>query len=376
MASACVRVAWLRIVIFGTIASGRSEPFIAFAEKAASQKGSDLPPLKSPKDFKIMGQNVARFDIPSKVDGTAVFGIDVDLPNMQYATVKAGSVIGSTVVSFDASKAENMPGVTKVVNLDTAIAVIAKSYWQAKKALAQVDVEFSTSEANKLTNESMFAQFARDMDAAIENGDEQKDHKQGDARGVLAAASEVIEAEYRVPHLAHATMEPMNATALSHDGKLELWSGLQNPLGIRDMLADALDMDKYKVIIHNVLLGGGFGRRASDDYPYQAAKLAQAMPGVPVKMVWSREEDTQQDFYRPAVLSRFKASLDSEGYPQAWENQFVDKHEPVEAPTIPYAVENQFIHYTDSPTHVRFGAWRSVDHTQHAFFHRVFLLMS
>jgi isoquinoline 1-oxidoreductase beta subunit len=168
-------------------------------------------------------------------------------------------------------------------------------------------------------------------------------------------------------------MEPMNCTAWVHGYKLELWAGLQNPLGIRNLLADTFDYDEENVEIHNVYLGGGFGRRAMDDYPIQAAKLARALPGVPVKMIWSREEDIQQDFYRPAVMSRFKASLGNNGEPIAWENQFVDKHEPVEAPTIPYAIDNQFIHYTNSPTHVRFGPWRSVDHTQHAFFTESFI---
>lgn len=353
--------------------SGRSEPFINFAEKAAKQKGASLPKLKSPKDFKIMGKDVARFDIPSKVDGTAQFGIDVDLPNMQYATVQAAPVFGNTVARLDSAKAEQMPGVTKVVNMGNAVGVIAKSYWQAKKALAQLDVEYTSSPGASMTNASMYAQFAKDMVAAIDNGDEQDDFVKGDARAVLAKAEQVIEAEYRVPHLAHATMEPMNATAYAHDGKLELWSGLQNPLGIRDALAEAFGFDKENVLIHNTLLGGGFGRRASDDYPRQAAHLAMQMPGVPIKMIWSREEDTQQDFYRPAVLSRFKASLDQNGNPEAWENQFVDKHDPVEAPTIPYAVDNQYIHYTDSPTHFRFGPWRSVDHTQHAFFTESFI---
>jgi isoquinoline 1-oxidoreductase beta subunit len=125
--------------------------------------------------------------------------------------------------------------------------------------------------------------------------------------------------------------------------------------------------------VHNVYLGGGFGRRSLPDYVHQSVQLAQALPGVPVKMIWSREEDVQQDYYRPAVVSRFKAALDTAGNPTAWENQFIDKHEPVEAPTIPYAVANQFIHYTDSPTHIRFGAWRSVDHTQHAFFTESFI---
>jgi isoquinoline 1-oxidoreductase beta subunit len=353
--------------------SNRSEPFITFAKAAAGKQGPTQPKLKTPDQFKIMGKRVERFDIPAKVDGSAVFGVDIDLPGMKYACVRCAPVFGSTVSAVDGSSAEKMAGVVKVVNLGTGVGVIADTYWQAKKALDTVNVTYTKGESNRVSSATMFEQFGKSMDAAVANGDEQDDYKLGSARKVLASADKVIEAEYRVPHLAHATMEPMNCTAWAHDDKLEIWSGLQNPLGIRNLLAEELEFDREQVVINNVYLGGGFGRRAMDDYPVQGAKLALALPGVPVKMIWSREEDMQQDFYRPAVISRFKASLNANGMPEAWENQFVDKHEPVEAPTIPYAVENQYIHYTDSPTHMRFGPWRSVDHTQHAFFTESFI---
>lgn len=353
--------------------TNKSAQFVAFADAAASHKGEVQPKLKTPDQFKIMGKQVERFDIPAKVDGTAVFGVDVELPNMKYACVKCAPVFGSTVKSIDSATATKMNGVLRVVNLDTGVGVIAETYWQAKKALDHVNVIFTESDSNRMSSQAMFEQFGKDMDTAVANGDEEIDHKKGNARSVLAKANKVVNAEYRVPHLAHATMEPINCTAWERNGTLELWAGLQNPLGIRNLLADTFDYNEENVEIHNVYLGGGFGRRAMDDYPIQGAKLARALPGVPVKMIWSREEDTQQDFYRPAVISRFKGSLDGNGKPTAWENQFVDKHEPIEAPTIPYAVDNQFIHYTNSPTHVRFGPWRSVDHTQHAFFTESFI---
>ena len=359
-------------------ASNRSEPYIAFAEAAATKQGPSHPVLKTPDQFKLMGQPLARFDIPSKVDGTAIFGVDVDLPGMKYATVKAAPVLGSVIESMDATKAEQMNGVIKVVNLGNAVGVIADGYWQAKKAVAQVDVRFSEGPSNLLNSQIMFEKFGQDMDAAVANGDEQEDFSVGDARKVLSQADAVIEAEYKVPFLAHTTMEPMNSTALvstndAGDSKVDVWAGLQNPLGTRDYIADEFDVEKENVTVHNVYLGGGFGRRNSTDYAHQSVQLAQTVPGVPVKMIWSREEDVQQDYYRPAVVSRFKAALNSDGNPTAWENQFIDKHEPVEAPTIPYAIANQLIHYTDSPTHIRFGAWRSVDHTQHAFFTESFI---
>jgi isoquinoline 1-oxidoreductase beta subunit len=354
-------------------ASKRSAPFANFAKLAASLKGPEQPTLKTPDQFKIMGQSVERLDIPPKVDGSAVFGTDIDLPGMKYAAVKAAPVFGSTVVSIDSAAAEKMKGVIKIVNLDTGVGVIADSYWQATKALQSVLVTYTESAANKLSTAGMFEQFGQDMDAAVANGKEQEDLVKGDARGTLAQSDNVVEAEYRVPFLAHATMEPMNCTAWVHDGQVELWAGLQNPLGTRDFIANKFGYETDKVTIHNVYLGGGFGRRTLPDYPQQGVQLANALPGVPVKMIWSREEDIQQDHYRQAVISRFKAGLDESGTPISWENQFIDKHDPVEAPYIPYAIDNQFIHYTSSPTHVPFGAWRSVDHSQHAFFTESFI---
>ncbi|MDG0970789.1 MAG: molybdopterin-dependent oxidoreductase [Porticoccaceae bacterium] len=354
-------------------ASKRSAPFANFAKLAASLKGPEQPTLKTPDQFKIMGQSVERLDIPPKVDGSAVFGTDIDLPGMKYAAVKAAPVFGSTVVSIDSAAAEKMKGVIKIVDLDTGVGVIADSYWQATKALQSVLVTYTESAANKLSTAGMFEQFGQDMDAAVANGKEQEDLVKGDARGTLAQSDNVVEAEYRVPFLAHATMEPMNCTAWVHDGQVELWAGLQNPLGTRDFIANKFGYETDKVTIHNVYLGGGFGRRTLPDYPQQGVQLANALPGVPVKMIWSREEDIQQDHYRQAVISRFKAGLDESGTPISWENQFIDKHDPVEAPYIPYAIDNQFIHYTSSPTHVPFGAWRSVDHSQHAFFTESFI---
>ena len=355
-------------------ATNRKAPYIKFAKTAAQQQGPEFPTLKTPEQFNLMGnENIQRLDIPEKVDGTAQFGIDVVLPGMKYATVKTSPVFGSTVESIDSSAAEKMQGVIKIVNLGNGVGVIADGYWQAKKAIAAVNVSYSSSEWDNTNSGSIKAQFRTDMDKAVANGDEEKDFSEGDARKIIASSGKVITAEYSVPYLAHATMEPMNCTALLENGKIEVWTGTQNPLGIKASIAEDLDVDTHKVVVNNVYLGGGFGRRAMNDYPSQAAKLASALPGVPVKMIWSREEDTQHDFYRPAVVSRFKAVLADSGLPTAWENQYVDKHEPKEAPYIPYQVDNQFVHYIESPTHIPFGPWRSVDHSQHAFFTESFI---
>jgi isoquinoline 1-oxidoreductase beta subunit len=212
--------------------TNKSAQFVAFAEAAASQKGVVNPTLKTPDQFKIMGKHVERFDVPGKVDGTAVFGVDIELPNMKYACVKCAPVFGSSLHLFS-KDAEDMKGVIKIVTLDNGVGVIADSYWQAKKALEQVQVVYTKNDSNLVSSESMFKQFAKDMDRAITNGDEETDFKQGNARKILADSDNVIEAEYRVPHLAHATMEPMNCTAWEHDGKLEIWAGMQNTIGIR-----------------------------------------------------------------------------------------------------------------------------------------------
>ena len=210
------------------------------------------------------------------------------------------------------------------------------------------------------------------MDAAIANGDEIVDFESGDARTAMASAARTVEAEYRVPYLSHAPMEPMNCTAWVHDDICEIWTGTQNPLGFAAEVADVLDMNLEDVVLHNQYLGGGFGRRAFPDYTIQAARLASEVH-FPVQLIWSREEDMRHDHYRQASISRFKAGLDESGKPIAWVNQYVEKHDPKEAPYIPYGIDNQFIHFAESKTHVPWGFWRSVDHSLHAFFTESFI---
>jgi len=348
-------------------ASGQRGEFAQFAEAAAQMTPSHTPTLKNPKDFKIMGQSVARLDIPAKVDGTAQFGIDAVLPGMKHAAIIGAPVFGAQVVSFDDKAAKQMAGVLDVISLDNAVAVVADGYWQAKQALQAVQVEWSETGHEKVSSETLFAQFEKDLQSARENGSAGEDVVLGDTAAAFARADKVVEATYKVPFLAHTTMEPMNATAQVVDDQIEVWVGSQNPLGFRHEVADALGVDAEKVYLHQHMMGGGFGRRATGDVAVQAARLAQAT-GVPVKLIWSREEDVRHDIYRPAVASQFRAALSADGEVLAWDNLFHEKHEPAEAPVIPYAVAAQHIAYTHSPTHVPFGPWRSVDHSQHGFF--------
>jgi len=294
------------------------------------------------------------------------------VPGMKVATIKAAPVFGAELASFDDTKAKSMPGVLDVVELPSAIAVVADGYWQAQQALAKVDVSWTESAAAGISQTQIFEQFESDMQTAAETGDDTVDFATGDVEAAFAAGADTLEATYRVPYLAHACMEPMNATVAIDGDRCDVWIGSQNPLATRYSVANALDFDPEQVTVHNHFMGGGFGRRSIDDAAIQAALIARAV-GLPVKLIWSREEDIRHDHYRPAISSRFKAALDQTGAPLAWQNQFVDKHEPAEAPYIPYAIANQHIGYINSPTHVPFGPWRSVDHSQHGFFTESFI---
>ena len=352
--------------------SARTAPYSEFAQQAAALSLPPKPRLKTPDEFTLLGTDVQRIDVPVKVDGSAMFGLDATPPGMKYATVKASPVFGTNVESVNEASIQAMPGIRKVINLGDAVAVVADGYWQAKQALDRLEVKFEENGNETVEQSEIYHQFATDMDAATVNNDEIADLEIGDARNALAGADTVIEAEYRVPYLAHAAMEPMNCTAWVHDDICEIWTGTQNPLGFAAEVANALEMDLENVHLNNAYLGGGFGRRAFPDYTIQAAKIA-AEVAYPIKLIWSREEDMRHDHYRQASISRFTAGLDGDGKVTAWINQYVDKYDPVEAPYPPYDIDNQYIHYAESGTHVPWGFWRSVDHSLHAFFTESFI---
>ena len=359
-------------------ASGRREPYSTFAEAAGSMTPPASPKLKRPDEFEIIGRHVERHDIPAKVDGTATFALDVRLPDMLYATVRRTPTFGGGIASLDESKTRAIEGVVDVVRLPASeasgivgafaapesVGVVAEGFHAAKQGIEALDIEWRDTGNEAVSSESIFAQFDRDIDAGV---DRSADVSDGDLEAAMANASHVLKADYRVPYLAHTCMEPMNATAQVEGDRCEVWVGCQSPLPFRQAIADAMGLEAENVTVHNCFMGGGFGRKARADYAIQAAQLAAAV-GRPVQLIWTREEDVRQDFYRPAVQSRFRAALDADGNLTAWENTYVDKHEPVEAPLIPYTVAARDIGHVSSPTHVPFGAWRSVDHSQHGFF--------
>lgn len=353
-------------------ASNHSASFAELAPQAAKFSAPAKPTLKSQSEFTIMGTSPPRFDTPLKVNGSATFGMDVTLPGMKYATVKASPVFGNNIKSLDASAVASLPGVIKVINLGNAVAIIADGFWQAKEVLKQLPIEFETSDNNKVNLPDIYEQYARDMDSALEKDDLEMHYKSGDVKGAMEGVSKVFEAQYQIPYLAHATMEPMNCTAWVHDGKCEIWCGSQNPLGFAGDVAEVLGMDITDVTVHNLFLGGAFGRRAETDVAKQAALIAKEV-NYPVKLIWTREEDMRHDMYREANISRMKAGLDKEGKLIAITHQFLFKHHPPEAPDIPYGIANQLIHYSVSQTHVPWGSWRSVDHSMHGFFIESFM---
>lgn len=349
-------------------ASGRSASYGSLAQAASQFDPNPTPTLKPKAAHTIVGtRTIKRFDIPGKVNGTAKYGIDAEVDGMLYASIARVPVHGGTITSIDDAAALAMPGVKQVCNLGYAYAVVADKYWRAKKALDVVEIQFEAGGNELVDSDAIFARFNKDLGEL----ELEYDIDEGD---VEAAEGKLIEADYAVPYLAHACMEPMNATAWMRDGKLDVWTGTQAPLMARAAAAKAAGIEPENVTIHNHMLGGGFGRRihAENDYVAPAVEIAK-MVGEPVKTIWTREEDMRFDEYRPAVVSRFAAKLGNDGKPTAWKNRFSDKREPVEAPLIPYGVENQSIGFVRSQSHIKLGPWRSVDHSQHAFFTESFV---
>jgi isoquinoline 1-oxidoreductase beta subunit len=349
--------------------SKRVLAFGELAQRAAKLEPPLHPPLKPSGQWRVMGTPTPRFDIPSKVDGSATYGLDVSLPGMLYAAVAGAPVFGTQLQQLSGEPAVGVNGVRRVVRLDAAVAVVAESYWRALQALRQIVPSFSDSPAKGTSSASIFAA----MRAKLEGSKNDEVFAQGDALAAFSGAAKVVDAEYQVPFLAHATLEPMNATVHFNNGRCEVWSGVQDPLAARKVVARAADLKESAVTFHNLQLGGGFGRRLPGffDYLEQAVRIAKQV-NAPVKLIWSREEDTQHDFYRPAALARYRGAIDAKGRPTAWLARFTGGSGDGAA-LIPYRLANQDIRSVEVEHHIRTGAWRSVDHSQHAFFKESFI---
>jgi isoquinoline 1-oxidoreductase beta subunit len=332
------------------------------------------PQLKAVAQYTVIGGSQARVDIPDKVDGSARFGIDVVLPDMLYAAVKTSPTFGGKLKSFDDSACKGMPGYHATVPLEDGIVVVARSYWQARKALERVRIDYDAGALAGLDSQKVSERLRAGFDepGIVARND-------GDVDAALTRAAKHVEATYEVPYLAHACMEPMNCTARVTDQGCEVWCGTQNPQSAQTGAARVLGISPSRVKVNVQYLGGGFGRRGEADYVTQAVMAAKATNGKPVKLIWTREEDIQHDFYRPAAAIRFRGGLDAAGKLIALECKVVSASAPAfgrpgGAPFFTeavadatYQIPNFRVTGLNQNLGVRFGFWRSVNHSHNPF---------
>ncbi len=297
--------------------TGRTLGYGALAEQAAKLPVPDKVPLKDPKDFTLIGTPAKRLDTPDKVNGKAQYGIDVRLPGMKIATVAASPVLGGKVAGLDEAKAMAIPGVRQIVNLGDVVAVVADHMWAAKQGLAALAIRWDDGPNGGVG----MADVVQGLDAASQQPGVVA-RTQGQLADVLAGAAKRIDAVYQVPFLAHATMEPMNCTVHVQKDRCEVWTGSQTLTRAQATAARVTGLPLEQVVVHNHLLGGGFGRRLEYDWVTQAVRIGQRVEG-PVKVVWTREEDMQHEFYRPYYYDRMAAGLDARGQPVAWSHRVV-----------------------------------------------------
>jgi isoquinoline 1-oxidoreductase beta subunit len=293
-------------------ATGRSLGYGALVDAAAKLPVPENVALKAPNDFKLVGKPHRRLDTSGKVDGSAKFGIDTRMPKMQFAVVAASPTFGGKLVAVDEAKAKAVPGVTQVVRLDDAVAVVAIHTWAAKQGLAAAAPQWDAGANAKVSTAEIVAQLSR----VSENPGVVARHE-GDAVVVIAAAARKVQAVYEQPFLAHAAMEPMNCTVHMTGDGCDIWVGTQVPGLTRAAVVKLTGLKAEQVRIHNHLLGGGFGRRLEYDGTVRAVQIAQQVRG-PVQVIWTREEDIQHDMYRPYYYDRISAALDAQGKPLAW----------------------------------------------------------
>jgi CO/xanthine dehydrogenase Mo-binding subunit len=381
--------------------SGRRAKYGELAADAAREKVPDVT-LKPASTHKVIGTSLPRLDAPSKVDGSAVYGIDVRLPGLVSAVVLRPPALGAKLVSFDASGAKSEPGFVDALAIPTGVAVLATSYWRARRAAAKVRVSWTAGDTS-LDSDA----FRKHFRARLERSGPAT-RSDGNVGAAERASARVVEAIYEAPYLAHATLEPQNATAIVKDGRCEVWAPTQSP----GLAREARRLTGYAyddIVVHQTLLGGGFGRRLVQDYVVEAATIA-LRTGRAVKVIWSREEDTQHDFYRPMAMTLLRAGIGKDGSIASWfqrvatqsivgqiaeewgqsivpnrvplsfkrifargaQTAYVGSAIPDEATTegaadMPYAIPNVGVEYASLRVDVPVGWWRSVGFSFNVF---------
>jgi isoquinoline 1-oxidoreductase subunit beta len=357
--------------------TGRRLSYGRLVEKARQLPVPQNPTLKTPEQFRYIGKDVERLDIPAKVSGQAVFGLDVQVPGMLVATIQKCPVFGGTVRSFDASLANAVRGVRHVVQVSSGVAVVADTFWAARKGRQALRVTWNEGPLAQLTS----AQISREY-ASLARQPGRVARSEGDVAKALAAAGRTLEAVYQVPYLHHATMEPMNCTAHVTADACTVWAPTQNPGGSQAIAAKLTALPVEQVSVHTTLLGGGFGRRGEVDFVIDAVETSKAV-GAPVKVVWTREDDMQHGFYRPATYNVLRAALDERGLPSAWFHRIVgpgivaqkgsgppgtiDRTAVEGARNIPYDIPNLQVEWVEKDPGVPVGFWRSVGASQNAY---------
>lgn len=347
------------------------------AEAAARVRPPGRVTLKSADQWRYLGKSMRRLDTAAKVDGTAIFGIDVQLPDMKVAAVQHCPVLGGKLRNVDPIPAMAMPGVHRVVGLGNAVAVVADTYWQASRGLATLQPDWDTGSGSMLSTEGLRTELLRLLSAGSqrEAAVSVEERERVDAVESELAGTDVVTAMYEVPLLAQAPAEPMNATARVTEDLAEIWAPTQAQSDAQYEVADALGMPRRAVRIHPMLVGGGFGRRLSNDYAIQAARIAR-VSGMPVKLVWSREEDMRNSTFRTAAMARLRAKLRPDGLPALLRAEVSTLHTYRRTgglDNLPYSIPETVLTYAGVDTAVPIGSWRSVDMSQNTFFAESFL---
>ena len=369
-------------------ATGRRASYGSLAEAASRIAPPKDIPLKDSKDFTLVGKPVHRLDTPSKTNGTAQFGLDVYIPGMLTAVVARAPVFGGKVVSFNADQAKAIPGVVNVVQVPSGVAVIAKGFWPAKLGREKLEITWDDGPGAALSTVEMRANFS-----TLSKTPGLVARKVGDPAAALAGAAKTITAEYEVPYLAHCMMEPLNTVVDLHEDRCEIWTGTQFQTGDRAAAAKVAGLKPEQVTLHTTLLGGGFGRRAnpSCDFVTEATEVAKAAK-VPVKVVWTREDDIRGGWYRPMWYDHFAAGLDASGNPVAWTHTIVgqsimagtmfesygikngiDSASVEGAADILYGIPNLQVDLHTPKNEVPVQWWRSVGHSHTGFSVEAFL---
>jgi isoquinoline 1-oxidoreductase subunit beta len=363
-------------------ASKRRASFGSVAEAASKIEPPKDVPLKDPKDFTIIGKPKHRLDTPSKINGTAQFGLDVYIPGLLTALVARSPVFGGKVMSFNADKAKAVPGVVSVLEVPSGVAVIAKGFWQAKLGREKLDIIWDEGPGAQISTVAMREQFA-----ALSKTPGSVARRVGDPSGALAGAAKTITAEFEVPYLSHSMMEPLNTVVDLHEDHCEIWTGTQFQTGDRAAAAGVAGLKPEQVDIHTTLLGGGFGRRANpaSDFVTEAVQVAKVAK-APVKVVWTREDDIRGGWYRPMWYDHFEAGVDASGNPVAWKHTIVgqsifdgtmfanfgikdgiDSASVEGAADIIYAIPNIQVDLHSPKNEVPVQWWRSVGHSHTGF---------